>query len=203
MSRTATGDLLLRLLGPVVAQSGCDLEDIDVTLAGRRRLVRVVVDKDGGVSLDDVAAVSRAVSAVLDEDPEADRALGGAPFVLEVTSPGVDRPLTLPRHWRRAAGRLVVAVTADGEVRGRVVEVSDTDAALSTEKGVVRLPFATVRRARVQVEFSRPEEQPPDEADVDDEADVEAEAADQTDDQPEVPGGGTAEAAGTMGARKG
>src|SRR3954465_3991900 len=91
------------VLEPVVAGAGYDLEDVHVTAAGRRSVVRVVVDRDGGLDLDAVAEVSRVVSGVLDETD----GTGEAPYTLEVTSPGVDRPLTEPRHWRRAAGRLV------------------------------------------------------------------------------------------------
>ena len=94
---------LERLLEPVMRAAGMDLESVRVGSAGRRRLLRLVVDADGGVSLDDIALVSRAVSARLDGTG----AMGEAPYTLEVSSPGVDRPLTLPRHWRRAAGRLV------------------------------------------------------------------------------------------------
>ena len=89
---------------PVVGAAGYDLEELVVTPAGRRSIVRVVVDRDAGVTLDDIAEVSRAVSDVLDAN---DDGMGRAPYVLEVTSPGVDRPLTEPRHWRRNAGRLV------------------------------------------------------------------------------------------------
>ena len=94
---------LERLLEPIVRAAGMDLESVRVGSAGRRRLLRVIVDADGGVSLDDIALVSREVSARLD----ATGAMGEAPYTLEVSSPGVDRPLTLPRHWRRAVGRLV------------------------------------------------------------------------------------------------
>ena len=100
---------LLALLEPLVGAAGYDLEDVSVSAAGRRSVVRVFVDADGGVDLDAVATVSRVVSDALDErDSDFGGAglLGGA-YVLEVSSPGVDRPLTEPRHWRRAAGRLV------------------------------------------------------------------------------------------------
>ncbi|GAA4075746.1 hypothetical protein GCM10022214_36280 [Actinomadura miaoliensis] len=113
---------LTRVLGPAVADAGFDLEEVDVRPAGRRRLVRIVVDADGGVSLDDVAELSRRASDLLDEND----VMGTAPYVLEVTSPGVDRPLTEPRHWRRASGRLVVApLTAGGQIEGRVVSADD------------------------------------------------------------------------------
>src|SRR6059058_4887589 len=97
------------VLEPVVAGAGYDLEDVTVTAAGRRSVVRVVVDRDGGVDLDAVADISRVLSEALD----ADDVMGEAPYVLEVSSPGVDRPLTQPRHWRRAAGRLVTVTVAD------------------------------------------------------------------------------------------
>lgn len=94
---------LAGLIGPVVAAAGMDLESVRASVAGRRRLLRVVVDSDHGVSLDDAAEVSRDVSAALD----ATDVMGDMPYTLEVSSPGVDRPLTEPRHWRRARGRLV------------------------------------------------------------------------------------------------
>jgi len=83
------------LLAPVVDGLGFDLEGIEVTTAGRRRKVSVIVDRDGGIDLDAVADVSKVVSDALDGSD----ALGDAPYVLEVSSPGVDRPLT-ERHRR-------------------------------------------------------------------------------------------------------
>src|ERR1700677_2152222 len=107
---------LAGLIRPVVAAAGMDLEAVRMTVAGRRRLLRIVVDSDHGVSLDDAADVSREISAVLD----AGNALGDVPYTLEVSSPGVDRPLTEPRHWRRARGRLVkVEGTGGGAAGGR------------------------------------------------------------------------------------
>ena len=87
-----------------------DVEAVEVTPAGKRRVLRVAVDKDGGVTLDDVADATREVSRVLDESD----VMGEMPYTLEVTSRGVDRPLTLPRHWRRNEDRLVKATLADG-----------------------------------------------------------------------------------------
>ncbi len=97
------------VISPVVAAAGLDLESVRVTAAGRRRLLRVVVDSDRGVSLDDAAAVSRELSAALDTVA----VMGDFPYTLEVSSPGVDRPLTDPRHWRRAVGRLVQVTVTD------------------------------------------------------------------------------------------
>jgi ribosome maturation factor RimP len=147
---------LVQLLTPAVQSSGYDLEDLTVSPAGRRKVVRVVVDKDGGVTLDDIADVSRTVSDLLDT-PEAEELLAGA-YTLEVTSPGVDRPLTAPRHWRRSVGRLVAAKTATGTVTGRVVEADDAQAVLDVDGAKRPLLYGEVVSAHVQVEFSHPEE---------------------------------------------
>lgn len=158
MSPTAAPRLdrqkLRALLEPVVARAGADLEDLTEQRAGSRRLIRVVVDRDGGVSMDDVAEVTRAVSDALDGYP----AMGETAYVLEVTSPGVDRPLTAPKHWRRARGRLVKAVLkTGGEVVGRVAD-SDEHAVIllvgehEKERSV---PYAEIAKARMQVEFNR------------------------------------------------
>lgn len=144
------------LLEPVVSSLGIDLEDIDVTSAGRRRRVLVVIDRDGGVDLDTIAEVSRAVSDALDDSD----ALGDAPYVLEVTSPGVDRPLTLPRHWRRARGRLVTCSLNDGSsVRGRVADSTDDTVTLETEGGPWTGAMAEIATARIEIEFRRPGEE--------------------------------------------
>ena len=155
---------------PVIGAAGYDLEELVVTPAGRRSVVRVVVDRDEGVTLDDIAEVSRAVSAVLDEN---DGDLGRSPYVLEVTSPGVDRPLTEQRHWRRNTGRLVtVAVGPAGsteQVTGRVKAVDDDGVTLAVEPPgkpgakkrpptAMAVPWALVGTGRVQVEFGRHED---------------------------------------------
>jgi Uncharacterized protein conserved in bacteria len=153
MGSDARRDRLIRLLEPVVVAEGLDLEDVTITPAGRRRLVRVVVDGDGGVSLDHVAEVSQAVSKTLDAH---DALLGSDPYVLEVTSPGVDRPLTQPRHWRRAKGRLVKVETVTGApVEGRVLAADDSGVELEVAGATRRVEYQEVTRARVQVEFRR------------------------------------------------
>ncbi|SDO26816.1 ribosome maturation factor RimP [Klenkia soli] len=154
---------------PVVVAAGYDLEDLDVRAAGNRFVVRVVVDRDSGVSLDDVAEVSRALSDVLDTHADtADDDLGRSPYVLEVTSPGVDRPLTVPRHWRRNVGRLVTTTVGGAELVGRVVSVDEDAVTLAVEKGGAKkgqvrkavgnraLTWAELGEGRVQVEFNRP-----------------------------------------------
>ncbi|MFY1669187.1 ribosome maturation factor RimP [Plantactinospora sp. WMMB334] len=122
---SSTRRLRLRaVIEPVVTAAGYDLEDLSVSRAGRRYVVRVVVDGDGGVSLDAVADVSRLLSKALDEAEETGGDLVAGEYQLEVSSPGVDRPLTQPRHWRRNVGRLV-KVTVRGP--GRRPEAGDTE----------------------------------------------------------------------------
>ena len=156
---SSAGSRLAALLAPVAASIGLDLEAVEVVPAGRRRLVRVLVDCDGGVSLDEVASASQAMSAVLDDDPAARAMLGDAAYVLEVSSPGVDRPLTEPRHWRRARGRLVrLTLAAGGTLTGRLLDVTDAGITVAAEGEAAReLGFDEVRSGRVQVEFNRPE----------------------------------------------
>lgn len=142
---------LAELLAAVVESTGYDFEDVTVQQAGRRRLVRVIVDADGGVDLDAVARVSRAVSDALDDRDALD-----GPYVLEVSSPGVERPLREPRHWRRAVGRLV-KVDLDGQpVVGRVLE-ADAHGVRLDIGGTDRIaPWSALGPGKVQVEFNRP-----------------------------------------------
>src|SRR3954451_24127507 len=110
MNAADTRDRLAEELSGPIDALGLDLEAVDLTSAGKRRVLRVAVDKDGGVTLDDVADATREVSRVLDESD----VMGELPYTLEVTSRGVDRPLPLPRHWRRNEDRLVKATLVDG-----------------------------------------------------------------------------------------
>ena len=159
-SAAALRTSLIDLLEPVVVGAGYDFEDVSVSRAGRRSVVRVVVDADGGIDLDAVAEVSRVVSETLDTALETDGSLAGAlagSYTLEVTSPGVDRPLTQERHWRRAAGRLV-EVEADGTpVTGRVVTVGGEGVTLDVHGDERTVPWASLGRGKVQVEFNRSE----------------------------------------------
>ena len=149
---------LVQLLTPAVQATGHDLEDIAVSPAGKRQVVRLVVDRDGGSTLDDVAEVSRAVSAVLDAEEQDEPDLLAGAYVLEVSSPGVDRPLTAPRHWRRNLGRLVTATLTDGSaVTGRVLQADEVEVRLGLpdQAGSIRtLLLAEVERGAVQVEFA-------------------------------------------------
>ena len=144
------------VIRPVIAAAGMDLESVRVTAAGRRRLLRVVVDSDQGVSLDDAATISRELSTALDTVA----VMGDFPYTLEVSSPGVDRPLTDQRHWRRAVGRLVqVAVTDSGGARlvsGRVAAADADGVTLDVEGARRRFPYAVLGPGAIQVEFGHP-----------------------------------------------
>jgi ribosome maturation factor RimP len=147
-----SSDLLRELIEPVCGAHGLDLEALEITPAGRRRRVNVVVDTDGGVDLDRCAELSQAVSSALDD---ADL-MGESPYTLEVSSPGVSRPLRLPRHWRRNVGRLVRVQLVDGsEVVGRVHAADESSAVVETDGARRRLPYSAIDTARVQVEFRR------------------------------------------------
>lgn len=153
---TVSAVRLSEVLTPVVAATGADLENVDISKAGRRSVVRVVVDRDGGVSMDDVADVSRVVSDALDQLDESDPSALGPSYVLEVTSPGVDRPLTQPRHWRRNVSRLVTVAFREGpNVTGRITAADDDSVTLDVDGETRTLPLADVVRGTVQVEFAR------------------------------------------------
>src|SRR6266702_756313 len=144
------------VIRPVVTAAGMDLESVRVSAAGRRRLLRVVVDSDRGVSLDDAATISRKLSAALDAAP----VMGDFPYTLEVSSPGVDRPLTDPRHWRRAVGRLVQVTATDardvGTISGRVVAADGDGVTLDVGDDRRRFGYAVLGAGAVQVEFGHP-----------------------------------------------
>ncbi|MCW2545478.1 MAG: hypothetical protein JWM40_3030 [Frankiales bacterium] len=153
---------LVLLLTPVAEAAGLDLEDVTISPAGKRRVVRVVVDKDGGSTLDDIAAVSRAVSDVLDESEVSEPELLAGAYVLEVSSPGVDRRLTLARHWRRNVGRLVAVDLADGStVTGRITAADELEVTLDVDGSSRQVLIAQITSGAVQVEFSRKDEQEP------------------------------------------
>jgi ribosome maturation factor RimP len=143
------------VIEPVVVAAALDLEGLSVTRAGRRHVVRVTVDGDGGVSHEVLGIVSRDISAALDEAEETGGEFPTSSYILEVSSPGIDRPLTLPRHWRRNIGRLVKVRVADGTVTGRVAAVDDGGVTLEDDNGRTALPFDQLGPGRVQVEFSR------------------------------------------------
>lgn len=144
-------------LEPMLAPFGLELETVEIMPAGKRRLLRVVLDGDGpqgrGPTLDEIAEATKAISIFLD----ASAAVGNAPYTLEVSSRGISRPLEQPRHWRRNTGRLVKASLTGGEqVTGRITDSDGEGVVLEIEDLTRRIAFADVTEAVVQVEFNRP-----------------------------------------------
>ncbi|MEV6851106.1 ribosome maturation factor RimP [Actinoplanes sp. NPDC051411] len=156
------------VIEPVVDAAGYDLEEVGLSRAGRRYVVRVLVDADGGINLDGVAVVSREISAALDAAEESGGEVLPGEYQLEVGSPGVDRPLTLPRHWRRNITRLV----AVNGLTGRVTGVDESGIVLDVDGTPRALRFDELGPGRVQIEFKRLDDADfGDEEDEDDDAD--------------------------------
>jgi ribosome maturation factor RimP len=190
-SRSAVGPVndkrLAELIEPVVAAAGMDLEAVRMSVAGKRRLLRIVVDGDGGISLDDAADVSREISAMLDEV----NALGEVAYTLEVSSPGVDRPLTEPRHWRRAVGRLVkVKVTGEGTVEGRIRAADADGVTLDLAGGERRFGQGELGAGAIQIEFGRIPDAELDESEDEDEYPELADEEDGNEDDEDLGAGG-------------
>ncbi len=146
---------LTELLTPAVTRAGFVLEEVTVTPVGKRRLVAVVVDcEDRNPSLDEVTVVSKEVSAILDYYTQ----MGEMPFTLEVTTPGIDRPLTLGRHWKKNIGRLVKITPKTGEKYiGRIASVKDNAVTIEIKGKESEISFAEISRAQIEVEFNRKE----------------------------------------------
>lgn len=151
MSISQTRDRLAAMLEEPMSALGLDVEAVELSNAGKRRVLAIALDRDGGLSMDDVADATREISALLDDSD----VMGKQPYTLEVSSPGVDRPLTLPRHWRRNIGRLVKVTPVEGEpFTGRIAS-SDEHAAV-LEDGT-EVAFDAVDKARIEIEFKQRE----------------------------------------------
>ncbi len=133
-------------LAPIIEASGNFLEDLTITSAGKHRILTVVVDSEKHLTLDEVTAVTKSLSEVVENLSE----IGDLPFTLEVTSPGVDRPLTLPRHWRKNVGRLInITLNDESKVNGRIGESTDSDVQIDESK----INFADIKKATIEIEF--------------------------------------------------
>ena len=173
MSAPSQADGVRALAEPLAREAGLVIENVTVTPAGKRRVLRVTVDlpedRTGGVPMDSVATAAQAISAALDESS----VMGGLPYTLEVSSPGADRPLTERRHWRRARGRLVELIPPAGvapawpasAASGRLTAVTETGLVLDGEREV---DWADVGSGRVELEFGHPSAADDEEFDEDD-----------------------------------
>ena len=152
----ALTDSIAELIEPAVSAQGYFLEEVQLVSPGKHRIVTCIVDGQIPLNLDQVTSVSRVISEILDESP----IMGDTPFTLEVTSPGIDRPLTKPRHFAKNNDRLLKVTKTDGEVvTGRILANTDRDVTLSVtikkEISEVVVAYADIKRAVVEIEFNR------------------------------------------------
>jgi ribosome maturation factor RimP len=139
---------IIAVITPALSNLGFYLEDVTITSAGQRSMITVIVDGDNHLSLDQVTVATKAIGEIV----EGIQSLGQTPITLEVTSPGLDRPLTKSRHWRKNIGRLVKIVLLDGkEIKGRVKDVSE----VSTTVDEQVIKFSDIKRATLEVEFKQ------------------------------------------------
>ncbi|MQA24194.1 MAG: ribosome maturation factor RimP [Micromonosporaceae bacterium] len=148
---------LREAVGPILTKAGYDLEELAVSRAGNRSVVRVVVDGEDGVSSDAIADLSRDISAALDEAEAGGSPISPGGYTLEVSSPGVDRPLTLPRHWRRNRGRLVKVRVGQVARTGRVTAVDEAGVTLDVDGEEHTAAYEDLGPGKVQIEFGKPD----------------------------------------------
>jgi ribosome maturation factor RimP len=146
------------LISPAVSEAGFFLEEVQIASPGSHRIITCVVDGQTPLNLDQVTVASRLISELLDTA----EFMGETAFTLEVTSPGVDRPLTHPRHWRKNLTRLIKVTLLDGSTTiGRLTEFNESNAILVENiKGRIKehsIAFADIKRAVVEIEFNRKE----------------------------------------------
>ncbi len=146
----STREQILQILEPIASNMGLDLEDVEIKSAGKHSIVQVSIDKDGGINLDEVAQISNQISEALD----AKDILGEKPYTLEVGSPGIDRALTLPRHWRRNNGRLVKINFGSNSEIGRIIESDNEKVSLEVKGKTRSINFDKIDKAFIQVEFN-------------------------------------------------
>jgi ribosome maturation factor RimP len=155
----ALKDQISELITPALQQAGYFLEDVNLVTPGNHRIVTVIVDGETSLNLDQVTVASKLVSELMDEAPF----MGETPFTLEVTSPGIDRPLTLPRHFAKNVSRLLKVTKTDGVVvTGRITSNNDDSVTLAVvekkETKEVVIALADIKRAVVEIEFNRKDE---------------------------------------------
>lgn len=136
---------------PIISQAGLFLEALQISTAGKHRTIRVLVDGEKSLSLDEVTAITKPISERLDSL----EAIGERAFTLEVSSPGVDYPLTLPRHWRKNQRRLVKVILNSGEsIIGRIVNSDESAVELELPKVPLKsLRFDEIKSAHIEIEF--------------------------------------------------
>ncbi len=152
----ALKDQISELITPALAQAGYFLEDVNLVTPGQHRIVTVIVDGESALNLDQVTVATKLISSLLDEATF----MGETPFTLEVTSPGIDRPLTLARHYAKNVDRLLKVVKTDGDVvTGRISSSNESEVVLTVaekkESKEVLIKYSDIKRATVEIEFNR------------------------------------------------
>jgi ribosome maturation factor RimP len=148
----ALNESIAELITPAVEKAGFFLEEVHIATPGKHRIVTCIVDGEAPLNLDQVTSVSRDISVLLDEAPF----MGETPFTLEVTSPGVDRPLTKPRHFKKNKDRLLRIVKTDGTVtQGRIKDSSESAVTLTDKDVDIEVNFGDIKKALVEIEFNR------------------------------------------------
>lgn len=148
---TSVENAIRDAITPAISAQNLYLEALQVSTAGKHRMIRILVDGEKALSLDEVTAITKPISEILDSVTE----LGERPFTLEVSSPGVDFPLTLPRHWRKNQGRLVgFTVKGDEKISGRITESTDNAVTIALKKGGAReFALSDITNANIEIEF--------------------------------------------------
>ncbi len=154
----ALKDQISDLITPALTSAEYFLEDINIVTPGKHRIVTIIVDGEKALNLDQVTVATKLISELLDEASF----MGETPFTLEVTSPGIDRPLTLPRHFAKNHDRLLKVTKNDGEVvTGRITAITDSEVTLTVavKKELVEhvISLTDIKRALVEIEFNRKE----------------------------------------------
>ena len=146
----ALKDQIFELVAPLVEKAGLVLEDVQVQTPGKNRFVTIMVDSETGLNLDQVTDISRLVGETMDKAPF----MGDTPYTLEVTTPGVDRPLTAPRHFKKNVDRLVKITKNDGtQVKGRISSADENSVTLDNAS----INYSEIKRAIIEIEFNRKE----------------------------------------------
>jgi ribosome maturation factor RimP len=144
----ALRDQIFELVEPLVTKAGLVLEEVQVQTPGKHRFVTIIVDSETGLNLDQVTDASRLVGEAMDLASF----MGDAPYTLEVTSPGVDRPLTAPRHWRKNVDRLVKIIKNDGQIcKGRIESATEDAVTLDC----CSVNYSDIKRATIEIEFNQ------------------------------------------------
>jgi ribosome maturation factor RimP len=139
-------EVISAAIRPTIEASGNYLEELTITSAGKVKILTVIVDSDSHLNLDQITAVTKEISEIIEGLAE----LGESAFTLEVTSPGIDRPLTKPRHWRKNFDRLVkIAMISGKDIEGRIGEATDTTVLVGDQK----VSFEDIKRAVLEIEF--------------------------------------------------